>query len=306
MSTSIADELAAVTTAATLEDTTLRAVFPDAPADTSAPTGAEAIASLRRRRFWQRHRRVVLAAGAVGAVLAAGFLLAGSVEMALAVAGAFVVAILIAFLWAGGDAEEDFFASYARARGLRPRTGLPTRGVPLMCAGDERECSRVLAGRINGIAASLGLYTYTEISHDSEGTEERESHDFTILHLRLPEAVAARYPGVMLGPGAGITLGVGHAIADRLDEFRSVQLESTDFCERYSLRVADGQDDIALYELFSPPFVDHLATTPRIFWQQVGSDLVFCREEHATDAAELDRFCLDASHVLRRYLEETR
>ena len=120
-----------------------------------------------------------------------------------------------------------------------------------------------------------------------------------MCHL-LPEPVAARYLGVYMRKN---TLSLG-SLQDKLQHDRAVQLESAVFNKRYDLRVVDEQDDIALYELFSTPFVDHLAHTVFVQWEQVGPYLVVYRKGHTTDSDELDRLCKDSVDVFSRYCEE--
>ena len=92
----------------------------------------------------------------------------------------------------------------------------------------------------------------------------------------------------------------------RLTEFARIiaKVGFAEFAKRYNLRAHDSQDDVALWELFSTTFVHRLATELQVYWEQRGADLVFWQKGHESEAADLDRFCLEAWHVLQRYLEE--
>ncbi|MCZ4495582.1 MAG: hypothetical protein JWM25_165 [Thermoleophilia bacterium] len=177
-----------------------------------------------------------------------------------------------------------------------------TADVPLLKRGDEQKWEQQLVGTIAGQPATLALYTYVEVSRDSEGNTSRSSYDFTLLRFRLPAVVAQRFRGVYLAPKS---LSFGK-LQDKMSHDRQVELESQAFHKRYRLRVVDEQDDIALYELFSPPFIELLSHDAHVNFEQVGDSLVIYRKGHETEAADLDRFCLEAWHVLQRYLEEHR
>lgn len=289
--------------AETLDEATLRRVFAGAPADLAVARDASSLFRARMRSFGGERRTLYLGvaiAGLAGALILA---IVGQLAMAgvlgVVVAGA---AIGVA-IYQRSKAHDEFFASYATARGLTHEEDFHVAAnVPLFSRGDKRKFDRVMRGTIAGQPADLGLYTYTEVSTDGEGNRSETDYPFTVLRFSLPPAVAARYAGVSLSPRS-ISFG---ALQDKLSHDRKVELESTAFAKKYSLRVVDRQDDIALMELFSTTFIDRLTTELTIHWEQRGDDLVAWRRQHETEAADLDRFCLEAWHVLHRYLEEYR
>ncbi len=287
----------------TLDEDRLRQVFPDAPADLAVPRDVSSLFRARLKTAGGSSRGPLL-------VVWAGLLVGGLVA-ALAFAQPFgwllvalaVVILVVLAIVAHGQASDDFFNRYAAARGLvHVEDSHVAADVPLLRQGDERKWPRVLSGTIAGQPASIAHYTYTDVSHDSEGKRTETDHDFTTIRLHLPDEVAARYAGVYLAPK---TLGFGK-LQDALAHDRKVELESAEFAKRYTLRVVDSQDDIALYELFSTTFIHALATELTVYWQQRGGDLVVWRKGHETEAADLDRMCLDACRVLQRYCEEWR
>jgi hypothetical protein len=295
--------LAELPLAETLDEQTLRLVFPEAPADLSVPKDVGSMFRARMRKLGGTKRPVLL----VGIVL----LVAASLVLALvgqvASGGGLGVLLLVVVIgvavWQHSKASGEFFEHYAGARGLSASSdGYIGANVPLLSRGDERKFGRIMAGRIAGRDARLGHYTYTEISTDGEGNQTRSDSDFTVLAFTLPPEVATRFAGVYLAPKS-ISFG---ALQDKLAHDRKVELESAEFAKRYSLRVVDGQDDIALYELFSTTFVHRLATELKVYWEQRGSDILFWQKGHETEAADLDRLCLECWHVLHRYLEEYR
>ncbi len=293
----------AIPFADTLDDATLRRVFAGAPADLAVPRDVGSLYKARLKSMGGSRR---------GPLMVAWFgCLLGGLVVALALQQVFgwvlvgiaVVVAITLLLIAHGQAADEFFARYASARGLTHREGgRVSANVPLFGRGDKREWSRVLEGTVAGQAATNSHYTYTDVTHDSEGNRSETDYDFTTVGFRLPDDVAQRFAGVYLSPKK---FGFGK-IQDALAHDRKVELESAEFADRYTLRVVDSQDDIALYELFSTTFVHTLATELKVFWEQRGSDLVIWRKGHESEAADLDRMCLEAWHVLHRYLEEYR
>lgn len=287
--------------AETLDEQTLRATFPDAPADISVPRDVGSMFGARLRELRRTHGTTAYVGVGVTAFVVLVLVLIGH-----ALAGIIVLALLVAVLagigfWQHGVAADAFFDRYATARGLRhSENSHVSAHVPLLRRGDERKFPRVLAGRIAGQDARLAHYTYTEISTDSDGNRSRTDYEFTVLAFELPPQVAARYRGVSLAPRS---LSFG-ALQDWVQDDRKVELESAEFAKRYNLRAHDSQDDVALWELFSTTFVHRLATELQVYWEQRGADLVFWQKGHESEAADLDRFCLEAWHVLQRYLEE--
>jgi hypothetical protein len=289
--------------AQTLDEATLRRVFPDAPADIEVPRDVKSIFRRRMRSFGgERHQAYV---ASFWGLLVAGvvLLVMGQVAAGIAVPVVAIVTAIVITVMQYSKASDDFFGIYATARGLQHQEdGHISAGVPLFSQGDKREWPRVLTGTIAGQPAKLGHYTYTEIRTDSDGNREESDFPFTVLVFTLPPQVAARFKGIYCSP-KGISFG---KLQDKLAHDRGVTLESLDFHKRYQLRCVDDQDDIALYELFSTTFVQQMATELKVYWEQRGDDLVFWHKYHEKEAADLDRFCLESWHVLQRYLEEWR
>lgn len=286
--------------AVTLDEATLRRVFPEAPVLLDVPEDVGEIYSARLKAFRSEHQLLVSFLG--GAVLV-GLLLGFAASWVLGgvVLGIVVVTVSVILFRQHSKASDDFFGLYSTARGLtHSEDSHIGAGVPLFAKGNKREWPRVMSGTIANQRAQLGHYTYSVVSHDSDGNRQETDYDFTVLRFELPPAVAARFVGVSLSPKS-ISFG---AVQDKLAHDRGVDLESIDFQKRYSLRVVDSQDDIALYELFSTPFVHRLTTELTAYWEQRGSDLVVWCKGHEKETADLDRFCLHAWHVLHRYLEE--
>lgn len=277
-------------------------IFPGFDPSIAVAESSGALFRAEFRDWWSRRKGraltlIVLAAGLIIVALAAQ-----AIAMAVIVA---VVALIVASIRVyriSKRASEHYWSSYASSRGLQltGRTGSLGIDVPLVHKGDKRRYDRVLRGAIGDSECSLAHFVYTVESTDSEGHTSETDHPFTLLWMRLPDAVAQRYRGVYCRQKS---LSFG-ALQDKLFRDRAVELESTAFGKRYSLRVLDDQDDIALYELFSPTFIDELSTTLQAFWEQQGADLVVFEPKHISDTTDLDAFCARALRIHQRYAEE--
>ncbi len=296
-------DASSVEIADTLDEVAIRNLFPDAPRSIAAPRGTRSMFAARMRHVGGRRRTVGIAA--FGVLTAAGIVLVatGQAGPGIVLLVVMALATLAIALWQFHKATTEFYRGYAAARGLSiEKDGFVPGSVPLLSRGDKRRFANVMTGRIAGQLAHLAHYTYTQTKQGSDGSTTPTEYDFTVLAFTLPPQVAARYTGLSLAPKS---LSFG-ALQDKLAKDHKVELESVEFHRRYSLRALDTQDEVALWQLFSPPFIELLATQMKCCWEQRGSDLLFWRKRHDTDTASLDRFCFESSHVLRRYLEEWR
>ena len=263
---------------------------------------------LKRRRVseWRRRNpvlRIMLWVVFLGGI-AGGFFMPVVFLMTLA------ALITWIFLYArqSSEAADDLFNAYATARGLTWSAGLrdpSLHDLPLLQRGDKRAFHRVAMGAMIDTSGSVSHYTYTEISTDSEGNRTETDYHFTLVHLPLPPDVASRYPGVYVRK-KGL---VSSKMFDRLTHDRKVELESAEFRKRYSLRVVDQQDDVALYELMSTSFIQHLADAASVDGQLVqfeqrSTSLMVYVKSHLDSSADMDALVAAALPIYRRYREE--
>lgn len=282
-------------------------LFPDAPA--GGGDAPHSSAELRKARLaaWRANNAVwrwaLWGLFAVGLVL--GFLIPPvGIVMVIGV----IIAWVVIYFIQATKASSEFFAAYGAARGLvvaEKSAAWVSANVPLLRKGDERKFDRALTGRLMDTTGSIGLYTYTEITRDSEGNTDRTDYDFTLVHLPLPPAVAARYLGVYCRQK---TMSFGK-LQDKLSHDRGVEIESAEFHKRYTLRCVDQQDDVALFELMSTTFIQQLVDAPKVDsrlvqWEQVGGDLLVYMKDHQEETADLDALVEGASIIYQRYCEE--
>lgn len=195
-----------------------------------------------------------------------------------------VLLLLMLVVWrnASAEAETEFFMKLAPALGLRYMvTGSLPAITPLLGAGGMRRYEHYMEGPLFGVRGGprCGMAHYTFSTVDSEG---REGHrcPFTVCGMEIPAALSL-FHGVYLRP-RGLLL---HDWLDRAPRPVEVELESTDFTERYELRAAFDQDKLILRDFFSPSLLAWIAEHPlRPGFECKGGDLVTYLPGHELDA----------------------
>jgi hypothetical protein len=253
-----------------------------------------------RRIVRGRAAGYALGLGVVGAVVVGAWLRSPLVMLA-GPAAVIAVVLLVAFRAADRSAEEEFFLSFAQARGLRyvGRTTLQPL-TPLLAAGDRRECTHWMAGPLGEdlpeVTCGLGHYTWFDRKRADDNTVRWVPHHFTICVVDL-EAGITMFPGVFLCRRRGLVGRLGGGWLSTGTR-RKVELESARLHERQELWVQRSQDDLLLRELFSPSFVSWLAEHPfePCFEYRAGT-LVVYQERRLEDAGRLG-WLQDATQVI--------
>jgi hypothetical protein len=123
--------------------------------------------------------------------------------------------------------------------------------TPLMGAGTRRHVEHWMYGRLPGAnEGGLGQLVW-------EDGDDR--HRFQVCVIDLDSSLPL-YHGVFLHPRRGLF----PPYPDWLGRMplRTVEVESTQFVERYELHAAADQDDLLMRQLLSPTVVDWLAQHP--------------------------------------------
>ena len=257
-----------------------------------------------RRMLGSRATVYALALGAVGAMVFGAWLREPLVLLA-APAAVTIAVIALCFIAADRRAEQEFFLSFARARGLTyvPRTELLPL-TPLLGAGDRREVRHWMEGALGDSLPSCGLGHY--VFHVRRGTGRNArwtSHDFTVCVVDLEQGMVA-YPGVFLARRPDLVDRVGGGTWLDTGTRRRLELESEALHERCDLWVERSQDDVRLLQLFSPSFVAWLADHPLhpCFEYRAGTLVVYL-ERRLEDAGRLS-WLLDATAGIARRLRQ--
>jgi hypothetical protein len=201
-----------------------------------------------------------------------------------------VLLALIVVIWkhASDEAQTEFFTALAPTLGLRYMvTGSLPPVTPLTAAGKKRVYTHYMEGPIFGALGGprCGLAHYSFSTVDDEGNEGRR-WPFTVCGMEMPGALPL-FHGVYLRRRGGVV----RDWLDRAPHPESVELESTDFSERYELRAARDQDPLVLHELFSPSFLAWLAEHPlRPGFECKAGELVTFIPGHEFDGDHLTLF----------------
>jgi hypothetical protein len=197
-----------------------------------------------------------LAAFTVGAWQASvAVMLGGPAAIVLVVAG-------IAWFFADRKAANDFYWGFATSVGLdyANQTSLLTL-TPLLGAGSRRHVEQWMHGRLpGGLSGGIGQLVWERVEKDSDGTTSvKERNRFTVCVIDLDPSLPY-FRGVYLHPRRGLFA----PYSDWLGRtpVRTVEVESSQFVERYQLRAASDQEDLMLRRLFSPTVVSWLANHP--------------------------------------------
>jgi hypothetical protein len=211
--------------------------------------------------------------------------------------------IVIAWLKADRDAENEFFRRYAEVHKLNlwPRYSLDGF-TPLLAGGDRRHCEHWMeaGGR------AVGWYTF-EVRHDNgDKPDTWESYDFTLATVDVGEVGMGRFQGIYLRRQRGIFGRLdGDANWLRRHDLKKVALESTVFMQRYELWADRDQDDIALRQLFAPSLVVWLSEHPLEpgFELRAGTLVVFI-PGHCGEAGKLQFLQMAADELSKRIQAE--
>jgi hypothetical protein len=230
----------------------------------------------------------------------------GSWPIMLAGPAAVVVGVTgIAWLAADRAAANRFYSSFAESVGLGyARQAEVLTLTPLLGAGSRQYTEHWMYGRLpGGLDGGVGHFVWERTERDSDGDQVvKERNRFTICVADL-EASLSLFRGVFLHPRRGLIAPYSEWLGSA--PTRTVEVESTEFGERYELRLATDQDQILARRLMSPSMVSWLANHPLTpgFELKAGALCVFVPRPLA-DAGSIT-FLLDATrHLAGRVVAE--
>ncbi len=204
---------------------------------------------------------LALAGLVVGGILASAFGLVGLVVLiALVVAGVAASQPLAGRLHRRGlrrAAQQEVVGSWAAERGWRMVDAIVlAEATPLLREGDERQTGWGVEGQLDAATPFVaGHYEYTVIrtvtDTDADGTTrtrtERDTSNFSVALIPAP---GVEFPALALAKGS--TGGFMSRVSGALSDLKPVELESSEFNDAFRLMVADGADEVAVRERFSP------------------------------------------------------
>jgi hypothetical protein len=206
-------------------------------------------------------------------------------------------------------AAHRFFTAFADSHGLTyVGNGQLPALTPLLGAGDRQWCEHWMTGEVapaHHLQGGLGHFVYElreKRDATSDGPVARERHRVALCVVDI-EASLPLFKGVFLHPRRGL---LGHR-TDWLrgHSTREIEVESTDFTDRYKLRLSDEQDEGLARQLLAPTLVSLLATHPLspAFELRAGMLAVFV-ERALEDAGSLTFFLEAARDLAGRVVRE--
>ncbi len=247
----------------------------------------------------------------IGGVLVVGALIAGGAAGSIAIGGgaavvALLITILVVYLLASGKAADDFYRAYAEGRKLNRidgKSNLPPV-TPLLQKGDKRYAQQRFNGILpGGLDGSVCLYTYEEITRDSDGNRQTTYIHYTIVMTQVPE-MAPFMQELFCQRRFGFRF-----LDSAEDVFRSrqrVEHESEAVDKKFEIFMGKNDDLNRARQILSPTFLVWLENhSPEAFaFELVAGSLVANVKGHKKSAAELDLLCEASAAVARRLHEE--
>ena len=242
---------------------------------------------------------------AVFALIAAIFILFG---IAFVIAIPTFIVVLIIATQRARKLEVGAMQSYAGQRRLSfAATGALPATTPLLSAGSRRETQDLMTGNLpGGLDGTLAHYTFYVRRQSSDNRTHYVPYPQTVVLTQLPESAIFVKHLTVHGEGPLKTLTLFGA--DFSSDIDVLEFESTALGKRFQVKTSETQDQVWLRELFSPTFIDWLATsTPKEFsFELVDGLLVVAVGERYNRADQLDWFCGVAKYVRDRIHKEVR
>jgi len=268
--------------------------------DANQLRGAKFKALIRRPVAWIP---ILLVAG-IGAGIA------GAITLPAIGGAAFVVlsliGLLVVFAIADSQAADAFYDAYCQSHGLTRVKGESIDQLsPLLRKGDKRETNEIFRGPLtDGVDGEVVLFTYTEVSRDSDGDETETDYPFTVIHVPLPE-LTEHMRQLRVQNKFGFKFLEGLEDKFRSDHVR-VTLESEAITDRYEIFVLKDQDQVWVRRLFSPSFIVWLTESPpkKFAFEVENGHLVAFVPKHMSDVEGFEEITRVGTHVARRLQEE--
>lgn len=281
------------------------AVSKDPGTPDTAPDDANDLQSFHFHRLL-RKRSTLLWGGIPTVVVAAALAFGNPLWIPIILIAGTLITLLVCWIRANSQAEDDFFKAYAEERGMtRTEIGSLPGSTPLLRKGDENQAEEILEGPFaDATRGTLALYTYTEVYYDKDGRHETDYH-FTVAMTDVPEC-RERLPELYANRKFGFR------VFEKLEDvFRSkerVELESERLDEEYEIFSKKEQDQNFLRQVFSPTFIVWLTDeAPEKFAFELEDGVLCCNVKgHKKSAAELDGMRDATSHIAKRIRDEVR
>ena len=189
--------------------------------------------------------------------------------------------------------------AYASARGLDYVADHAIRPVtPLLLSGGGKSDRPAAEGELPG-----GLEGF--VAHHRTAAGGSAGRELTVVVSRVPESLG--FVRAMSCRSRKVEVVRSYTNLEYLGRWRRLQLESTRFNELYELDVLEGQREAWVRQLFSPIFIDRLASEAADGFCFELNEGHLCVAEPATltEPADIDRLCEAAADVAKRIRQES-
>ena len=279
---------------------------PDPPEPAPVPDDADDTRGVHLRRL-ALHPVTLIAGGVLAAVALVAIGTQVNFGIGAAAAGAVILLVaIVVWLIASSQAQQDFFRAYAEGRGLTRLDGqsnLPPI-TPLLSKGDRRYAEQRFDGVLpGGMDGSLCLYTYEEISRDSDGNKETTYVHYTIAMTQLP-ATAAFMQELYCQRRFGFRF--MDSAEDVFRKRQRVEQESEAVDKSYEIFIGEHDEMNRARQILSPTFLVWLENhSPEAYAFELCAGSLVCNVKgHKKSAPELDLLCQASAAVARRMQEE--
>ena len=188
---------------------------------------------------------------------------------------------------------------YAKDRGLDFEPQRKIRAVtPLLLSGDGDDERSAAAGELPGGVAGF-------VAHHRTAAGGSSGRELTVVVSRVPESLG--FVRALSCRSRKVEVVRSYAKLEHLGRWREVKLESSRFNQLYELEMLEGQRESWVRQLFSPVFIDRLASEAAagFCFELNEGHLCVAEPGHLDDPAELDRLCEAAADVAGRIRQES-
>ncbi|HEX6116713.1 MAG TPA: hypothetical protein VFY99_06395 [Solirubrobacterales bacterium] len=188
---------------------------------------------------------------------------------------------------------------YAKERGLAHEVERELRAVtPLLLSDGKGSTRDVAEGRLPG-----GLEGF--VAHHRYASSGSGGRELTVVVSRVPESLG--FVRALSCRSREVEVARSYAKLEFLGRWRELTLESTRFNELYELEVLEGQREAWVRQLFSPAFIDRLASEAAdgFCFELNEGHLCVAVPKHLSEPADLDALCAAAADVAARIRQES-
>jgi hypothetical protein len=206
----------------------------------------------------------------------------------------------------GGGPPGGPIERYAAERGLQFEAERPVRAVtPLLLSGSGGAVLGPVAAQRPAAVGTLPGGVDGFVAHHVFDTATSASRELTVVVSKVPASLG--FVRAMSCRSRNVKVVRSYRDLDHLGKWRQLELESAKFNQLYELEVLEGQREAWVRQLFSPSFIDRLASEAAdgFCFELNEGHLTVAEPGLLSEPAELDRLCEAAADVAARIRTES-